>query len=72
MAAVEALDLAPQQCMMVAAHSYDLAAATACGLRAGHVARPDEKGPGTGERVPTVPVDVAAADLGDLADRLGA
>ena len=72
MAAVEALDLAPPQCMMVAAHSYDLAAAAACGLRTGHVARPDEKGPGTGERAPTVPVDVAASDLADLARRLGA
>ena len=71
-AAVAALDLAPQQCMMVAAHSYDLAAAAACGLRTGHVARPDEKGPGTGERAPTVPVDVAASDLADLARRLGA
>jgi 2-haloacid dehalogenase len=71
-AAVEALDLAPHQCMMVAAHSYDLAAAAACGLSTGHVARPDERGPGTGEGAPTVPVDVAASDLGDLADRLGA
>jgi 2-haloacid dehalogenase len=71
-AAVAALDLAPGQCMMVAAHSYDLAAATACGLKTGHVARPDEKGPGTGERAPTVPVDVAASDLADLARRLGA
>jgi 2-haloacid dehalogenase len=71
-AAVEALDLAPGQCMMVAAHSYDLAAATACGLKTGHVARPDEKGPGTGERAPTVPVDVAASDLGNLAGQLGA
>ncbi|HEX2724513.1 MAG TPA: HAD-IA family hydrolase, partial [Beijerinckiaceae bacterium] len=71
LAAVEALDLAPHECMMVAAHSYDLAAAAACGLRTGHVARPDEKGPGTGERAPTVPVDIAASDLTDLARRFG-
>ena len=58
--------------MMVAAHSNDLAAAAACGLRTGHVARPDEHGPGTGERAPTVPVDVAGKDLADLADKLGA
>jgi 2-haloacid dehalogenase len=72
LAACEALDLAPAQCMMIAAHSSDLAAASACGLRAGHVARPDEHGPDTGERAPTVPVDAAGKDLSELADRLGA
>jgi 2-haloacid dehalogenase len=72
LAACEAFDLEPAQCMMIAAHSSDLAAAAACGLRAGHIARPDEHGPGTGESRPTVPVDVAGKDLGDLADRLGA
>ena len=72
LAACEAFDLAPAQCMMVAAHSNDLAAAAACGLRTAHVARPDEYGPGTGEQAPTVPVDFAGADLGDLAGKLGA
>ena len=72
LAACEAFDLKPDQCMMVAAHSSDLAAAAACGLRTGHVARPDEHGPGTGETKPTVPVDVAAADLNDLAAKVGA
>ena len=71
-AACEAFDLEPAQCMMVAAHSSDLAAAAACGLRTGHIARPDEHGPGTGEARPTVPVDVAGKDLADLADKLGA
>ncbi|HMF26435.1 MAG TPA: haloacid dehalogenase type II, partial [Pseudolabrys sp.] len=47
LAACEAFDLRPEQCMMVAAHSSDLAAAAACGLRTGHVARPDEHGPAT-------------------------
>jgi 2-haloacid dehalogenase len=70
LAAAEALDLPPQQCMMVAAHSFDLAAAAECGLRTAHVARPDEYGPGTGERTPTVPVDYVAQDLGDLASQL--
>ena len=70
-AACAAFDLDPRQCMMVAAHSSDLAAAAACGLRTAHVARPDEHGPGTGEKGPTVPVDFAATDLGDLADKLG-
>jgi 2-haloacid dehalogenase len=72
LAAAEALDLTPGECMMVAAHSYDLAAAAALGLRTAHVARPDEAGPGTGEPAPTIPVDVAASDLADLATRLGA
>jgi 2-haloacid dehalogenase len=72
LAACEAFDLPPERCMMVAAHSRDLAAAAQCGLRTGHVARPDEHGPGTGETAPTVPVDVAGADLMDVADKLGA
>ena len=71
-AACAALDLEPWQCMMVAAHSSDLAAAAACGLRTGHVARPNEHGPGKGERAPSVPVDVAGRDLADIADQLGA
>lgn len=71
LAAAEALDLAPGECMMVAAHSYDLAAAAACGLRTGHVARPHEHGPDTGERAPKIAVDCAGRDLADLADQLG-
>jgi 2-haloacid dehalogenase len=69
--ACEAFDLEPAQCMMVAAHSSDLAAATACGLRTAHIARPDEHGPGTGEMAPSVPVDVAGRNLADLAGKLG-
>jgi len=57
---------------MVAAHSKDLAAAAQCGLRTGHIARPDEHGPNTGERAPSVSVDIAGKDLGDLAVKLGA
>jgi len=71
-AAAEAFDLEPSQCMMVAAHSKDLAAAAACGLRTAHVARPNEHGPGKGEPAPTVPVDVVARSFTDLADKLGA
>ena len=72
LAACEAFDLAPGDCMMVAAHSDDLAAAAACGLRTAHVARPDEKGPGGGEAAPSVSVDIAAQNLLDLADQLSA
>jgi 2-haloacid dehalogenase len=71
LAACAAFDLAPAQCMMVAAHSNDLAAAAKVGLRTAHTARPDEYGPGTGERAPTGPVDFAAKNLADLADKLG-
>jgi 2-haloacid dehalogenase len=71
LAACEALDLAPGDCMMVAAHSSDLAHAANNGLRTGHIARPNEHGPGKGETAPTVPVDVAGADLEDLAGKLG-
>lgn len=55
---------------MVAAHSCDLAAAAAAGLRTAFIARPDEHGPGRGEVRASVPVDAEASDLGTLADRL--
>jgi 2-haloacid dehalogenase len=71
LAACEAFDLKPAQCMMVAAHSSDLAAAALCGLRTAHIARPHEYGPNTGEPAPTVKVEFAASDLADLADKLG-
>jgi 2-haloacid dehalogenase len=56
--------------MMVAAHSNDLAAAAACGLRTAHIARPNERGPGRGEAKPTGAVDFAAQGLEDLAGKL--
>ena len=71
LAACAAFDLPPAQCMMVAAHSKDLAAAAKTGLRTGHTARPNEYGPNTGEAGPTVKVDVAAKNLAALADQLG-
>lgn len=40
------LGLPPQECMMVAAHNSDLAAARDCGFRTAFVARPREHGPG--------------------------
>jgi 2-haloacid dehalogenase len=72
LAAAEALALEPGDCMMVAAHSYDLQAAAACGLKTAHVARPDEAGPGKGETAPKIPVDAAAKSFEDLAEILGA
>ena len=72
LAAAEALNLQPGECMMVAAHSRDLAHAAMQGLRTAHVARPNEHGPGKGEPVPTVLVDFTATSLDDLAIKLGA
>jgi 2-haloacid dehalogenase len=71
LASCAAFDLAPGECMMVAAHSKDLQHAAACGLRAAHIARPNEHGPGKGEPAPKVPVDYAATSLKDLAQQLG-
>ena len=70
LAAASAFDCAPHEVMMVAAHSSDLAAAAAAGLRTAFIVRPDEHGPGRGERVASVPVDVSAAGLIELAERL--
>ncbi len=71
LASCAALDLAPGECMMVAAHSNDLKHAAACGLQTAHIARPNEHGPGKGEPVPKVPVDYAASSLEHLAEQLG-
>ena len=70
LSACAAFDLKPADCMMVAAHSQDLAAAADCGLRTGFVARPNEKGPGRGESKPTIKVDAQGDDLFDLANSL--
>ena len=66
-----ALNLQPNEVMMVAAHSDDLRQAASNGLRTAHVARPGENGPGTGESAPRVPVDFAAKNMEDLATQLG-
>jgi 2-haloacid dehalogenase len=71
LAAAEALSLKPQSCMMVAAHSSDLAAAAALGLRTAHVARPNEHGPGRGEAAPTIAVDFSVKSVEDLAGKVG-
>jgi 2-haloacid dehalogenase len=66
------LGLAPKRCMMVAAHNNDLEAASALGFRTAFIARPTEHGPGqTTDLAAEHPFDVVAADLRDLADRLG-
>jgi 2-haloacid dehalogenase len=72
LAACEAFDLPPGDCMMVAAHSSDLGHAAKNGLRTGHITRPNEHGPGKGEAAPTVTVDAAGGNLEELAAKLGA
>ena len=71
LSAAAAFDCAPAETMMVAAHSSDLAAAAATGLRTAFIARPDEHGPGRGESAAKVPVDVSVRGLTELADELG-
>ncbi|HVY07501.1 MAG TPA: haloacid dehalogenase type II [Burkholderiales bacterium] len=71
LAAAEAFNLQPGEVMMCAAHSNDLQAAADTGLRTAHIAKVDEFGPGTGEAGPTVPVDVSAKTMVELADKLG-
>ena len=70
-AAAAAFDLQPDQTLMVAAHSDDLAAAAAAGLRTAFIARPDEKGPGLGESKAALGVDFSADSLPGLAQQLG-
>src|SRR5262245_54093871 len=66
------LGLAPEQCLMVAAHNGDLKAASAIGLRTAFVPRPSEHGPGQNkDMAPEREWDVIAKDFVDLADRLG-
>jgi 2-haloacid dehalogenase len=70
--AAEALGIEHGECMMVAAHSGDLKAAAAAGLRTAHVSRLNEFGPNTGEPGPKGPVDVSAHTFAELADKLSA
>jgi 2-haloacid dehalogenase len=66
------LGLRAEQCLMVAAHNGDLAAAAAVGLRTAFVPRPLEHGPVAQADVePARQWDVVADGFVDLADRLG-
>jgi 2-haloacid dehalogenase len=67
----EAFNLKPEQVMMCAAHSGDLSSAQKLGLRTGHVGRPGEGGPGTGEAEPKGSFDVVGKSFHDFADKLG-
>ncbi len=71
LAAADAFNLAPGQCLMCAAHGSDLKAAAANGLRTAYIARPQER-PGFSERAAAIIVDVSAVSVLDLAAQLGA
>jgi 2-haloacid dehalogenase len=67
------LGLAPGQCLMVAAHVYDLVSAAERGFRTAYVHRPLEYGPAKADRPwPTEPFDYRAETFLDLAAQLGA
>lgn len=70
--AVNLLGLKPEEVMMCAAHISDLNAAHQYGLRTGFIFRPNEFGPeGTADRAKPGDFDVVAADIEDLAAKLG-
>lgn len=70
--APDLLGVRPEQVMLVAAHPDDLRAAAREGLRTAFVSRRLEWGPGSRPARPDSSFDVAAEDLLDLAERLGA
>jgi 2-haloacid dehalogenase len=65
------LGLAPERCMMVAAHEEDLRAASACGFRTAYVRRPTEYDDGGDKAMPgNGEFDLITADFVDLAQLL--
>ncbi|MFP6746672.1 MAG: haloacid dehalogenase type II [Alphaproteobacteria bacterium] len=69
---VEFLGLAPQECLMVAAHNGDLVAAADCGLGTAFVRRSGEYGPAqTTDQTAANEYDYVARDFLDLAIQLG-
>ena len=66
------LGLAPEECLMVAAHNSDLVAAGACGLGTAFVSRPREYGCGqTADKEAENEYHYVAGDFLDLAYQLG-
>jgi len=70
LAAADAFNLKPNECMMCAAHGSDLKAAADNGLRTAFIARPEER-PGLGESAPSISVDILSRSTEDLATQLG-
>ena len=72
LAASDAFDLRPAQCMMVACHDGDLDGASKAGLHTAFIPRPLEHGAAKGPEKLTGKVDIQASSLIELADKLGA
>jgi 2-haloacid dehalogenase len=71
--AASLLGLEPGEVMMCAAHTVDLTAARACGLRTAFIHRPSEFGPaGKADDAKPGDFDVVSRDILDLASKLGA
>lgn len=72
LATAELLGLEPGECMMVAAHNYDLAQAASLGLRTAFVPRPTEYGPHQSQDFEAdQPWDCIGESFHDIADKLG-
>jgi 2-haloacid dehalogenase len=71
LAAADAFNLEPSECLMCAAHASDLKAAAACGLRVAYIARALES-PAASAAIPSMPLDLSVRDTLELADRFGA
>lgn len=72
LATASMLGLAPCECVMVAAHNGDLVKAASLGFRTAFIARPREYGPRQRTDLKAEnDYDFVAADLNDLADRMG-
>ena len=70
--AAAALDLKPEQVMMVAAHKHDLFAAQKVGLKTAFVRRPHEHGRNSNKDLADEPsFTINADDMVDLANKLG-
>jgi len=70
--AADLLDVAPDQIVLVAAHTKDIEGAAAAGLRTAFLERPAEKGPhGEADRASDGSSDWTASSFLELADRLG-
>ena len=67
-----ALDLRPEECMLIAAHNEDLAAAKAQGFKTAFVARRSEYGAGQARDLEAeYAFDYVGSDFNDLASQLG-
>ena len=68
----EMLGLAPEQCLMVAAHNDDLRAAAALGFKTAYINRPDEYGENQNtDLAAEARWDLVCASMTELADQLG-